>query len=94
MCEPIALCFDEFRLIGTVEYLSIKGAENVMSMCFAGENILLVATSHANYYIELDDKKLFKKVSKEGKQSNGILKTTNYSNDEAIQFMTVDSQKE
>lgn len=60
-------------------------------MCFAIENMLLIATTHANYYIELDDKKLFRKASK---QSNSILKTTNYSNDEAIQYMTVDSQKE
>jgi hypothetical protein len=48
-----------------IEYKSGKKYEIVYSMCFVPNDYLLIVTDQMNYYVELPDKKLFKKKSKE-----------------------------
>ena len=79
-------------MLGTIEYnSSVKESEKVCSMCFASNDTLLIATELQNYYVDLNDEKMFKKYY----EKNPSLKE-NWSNEEAILHMTSapDNQKE
>ena len=77
------------ELLGVIEYCPMGKKESVYSMTFIPNDTLLIATDSTNYYVELSDKKLFKKSSKNTSEAVD----TNVSNEEAILHMTSAPEK-
>jgi hypothetical protein len=71
------------RLLGVIEYNTSKKCEVVYSMCFVPNDFLLINTDRMNYFVELPDKKLFKKRAKE---SHAVVESV--SKEDAISHMT------
>ena len=82
--RPFLIRFFLIRLIGVIEYVdeNRNQKESVLSMCFALNDYLIIATECNNYYVKLNESVLL--IKNETNERIDV----DMSNQEAINFLT------